>query len=463
MTPHDIAGRQEKMGDVTSAIDAPEATARLPVDTPGDALLRHPARLLLTSWPWRSLAYVTTTPVVATLWLLTCWPLLVLAGLPLGHVERRRLRGVDRRPAPDPHAAHAPRTADGGPRTADDGGRGLGSWARRRAGERVTWTELLYGVLLIPLSLLSLALVTVVLVMPATVLATSLALLVILALGIDPAAVTTVPDLPSSTVTANPMAQLGFAVLGLVLFGAGMYVVTFAAEGHRYLCRLLVSEPATALTERLDEVTRSRARISSAFDHERRRIERDLHDGAQQRLTSLVMTLGTMRYQLREGTDISSLVEQAGADAQRAVDELRDIVHGIYPSALREHDLAGALDELLSRAELAGLRADAEVDVPPGLPPDIEVGLYFAVSELVTNVTKHSGATSLTVRIAPARNKTLLVTVEDDGRGGASPFAGGTGLLGVVDRIETLGGTVRLSSPAGGPTRAILEVPCASS
>ncbi len=326
----------------------------------------------------------------------------------------------------------------------------------------MSWSELLYGVVLVPLSLLSFGLLCVVLLVPATTIAASTALFVLLVLGVDPAAVTTVTDLPTSTINENPLAQLGLVALGVILLATGLYLVTLAAEGQRYLCRLLISEPPAQPDEQLDEVTRSRARISSAFDEERRRIERDLHDGAQQRLTSLVLTLGTMKYQLGRGDDIGPLVEQATTDARHAVDELREIVHGIYPSALREHDLAEAFDELLSRAELAGLTTDIELDLPPGLRPDVEVGLYFTVSELVTNVTKHSGATSLALHIAPKSRGTLFVVVEDDGDGGAS-VGGGTGLVGVIDRIETLGGSVQLSSPPGGPTRVCMEVPCCAS
>ncbi|MBB4920609.1 sensor histidine kinase [Streptosporangium saharense] len=433
--------------NVTSPTPPIGVSARPLADAPGNALRRHPVRLLGTSWPWRSLAYLASTPVVAGIWLFVSWPALALAGLPLGHIERWRLRWVDHRPIPDPHL---PYTSDG-----------LGGWVRLRLSERATWTELLYGVLLIPLSMLSFAVTTVVLLAPAIMIATSTALFVILALGVDPDAVTTVSDLPTSTVNENPIAQLGFVLLGVVLLVAGLYLVTLVAEGQRYLCRLLISEPSIQLTERLVDVTRSRARISSAFDEERRRIERDLHDGAQQRLTSLVMTLGMMRYQLRRGKDIEPLLEQASADAQRAVDELREIVHGIYPSALREHDLAEALNELVSRTEHVGLTTHVQLTVPADLDPDVEVGLYFAISELVTNVTRHSEATTMTLSVAPTPQKTLLVTVEDNGRGGASPDHG-TGLVGVVDRIETLGGSVRLHSPAGGPTLVSMEVPCAS-
>ncbi|GAA4699985.1 Histidine kinase [Promicromonospora umidemergens] len=115
-----------------------------------------------------------------------------------------------------------------------------------------------------------------------------------------------------------------------MILALGLYLVTLAAEGQRYLTRQLVSEPADEIAERLDDLTRSRARLTTAFDDERRRIERDLHDGAQQQLTSLVMTLGTLRYQYDRDDDVTPLIDQAHADAQRAIDELRDIVHGIY-------------------------------------------------------------------------------------------------------------------------------------
>lgn len=409
--------------------------------TPGLALRRYRFSLLFTSWPWRSLAYLLTTPVVALAWLLTCWPLLPLAGVPLGHIERWRLRWIDLRPAPDPHTAPV--------------SSGFRLWVRHRLGEQITWTELLYGIVLIPLSLLGFAVMTIGLMLPVALAGSSGLLMAMLALGIDPGTV----DPTAEAIHENPVAQAGFFLLGLVLLLVGMYLVTLVAEGQRYLTRLLISAPVTALAERIGELTRSRARVTTAFDDERRRIERDLHDGAQQRLTSLVMTLGTLHYQHQRGGDIAQLIQQARTDAQRAVDELRDIVHGIYPSALAEHDLADALDELAARTDIAGLRTTANIDVPDGLPTDVQVGIYFAVNELFTNVAKHAEATSIFLLVHYTPDGTLFATVQDDGHGGAR--ADGSGLLGVIDRIETLGGRVNISSPTGGPTRITLEVPCA--
>ena len=411
------------------------------ITTPGLALRRRPGALLVTSWPWRSLAYLMATPFVAVTWLLTCWPCLVLAGVPLGRLERRRVRWIDARPVADPHTS-----------VPDDG---FTPWVRHRLREPATWTELLYGALLVPLSLLGFAVMTLALLVPIALIGSGGLVLTFQLLGI---AATTI----DATIGSADQGPIGFILLGLVLLAGGMYAVTLAAEGQRYLCRLLLGDAVTEPTERLDDLTRSRARITTAFDEERRRIERDLHDGAQQRLTALVMTLGTMRYQHGQGTDITPLINRAHTDAQRAIDELREIVHGVYPAALRDHDLANALEDLAANAEIGGTTVNVRIDLPEELPTDVETGVYFAVSELFTNIGKHSGASEVVLLARHFENRTLRVTVEDNGCGGIRRDTG-TGLIGVVDRVETLGGHVTISSPVGGPTRIRLEVPCASS
>ena len=412
------------------------------VTTPGLALRRHPLGLLFTSWPWRCLAYVLSTPLVAAVWLVSCWPLLTLAGVPLGHLERHRLRLLDHAPIPNPHTL-APQA-------------GLKAWIRVRARERISWTELLHGALLVPLSVLNFGVLTLVLLMPGMLAASSGLLIVFSILGVDPATV----DPGTTDLQRDTLAQALLCVLGLVLVIAGLYAVTLLAEGQRYLTRLLITEPAAELSAQVEGLTRSRARVTDAFDAERRRIERDLHDGAQQRLTALMMTLGTMRYQHDRGHDVADLIDQAGHDARRAVEELRQIVHDIFPAALRENDLAGALDDLATSTETAGITTTVTIDLSAELPTDVQVGVYFATSELFTNVLKHARATNVLLLGHQTEDGRIFVTVEDDGAGGADP--GGTGLLGVIDRIETLGGRVHLVSPVGGPTRITLEVPCAS-
>ncbi len=412
------------------------------VTTPGLALRRHPLGLLFTSWPWRCLAYVLSTPLVAAVWLVSCWPLLTLAGVPLGHLERHRLRLLDHAPIPNPHTP-APRA-------------GLTAWFRVRARERISWNELLHGALLVPLSVLNFAVLTLVLLMPGMLAASSGLLIVFTMLGVDPATV----DPGTTPIERDPLAQALLCVLGLAVLIAGLYAVSLLAEGQRYLTRLLITEPVPELSAQVEGLTRSRARVTDAFDAERRRIERDLHDGAQQRLTALVMTLGTMRYQHDRGHNVTDLINQAGHDARRAVEELRQIVHDIFPAALRENDLAGALDDLAASTETTGITTTVTIDLPSELPADVQVGLYFATSELFTNVLKHARATNVLLLGHQTEDGRIFVTVEDDGAGGAGPT--GTGLLGVIDRIETLGGRVYIVSPVGGPTRITLEVPCAS-
>lgn len=412
------------------------------VATPGQALRAHPLGLLLTAWPWRCLAYLVATPVVAATWLLTCGALLPLAGLPLARVERWRLRWVDHHPVADPHTpAPAP---------------GLAAWLRHRLQERATWTELLYGVLLLPLSLLGFGVLTLALLVPAVLVAASGLLLGFLLVGVDPASV----DPAAGPGQESPATQVGFLLFGLVLLAAGLYLVTLVAEGQRYLARLLITEPGAALAAQVAGLARSRQRLTTAFDQERRRIERDLHDGVQQRLTTLAAILGTLRYHHQRGGDVTALIDQASAHTQQAIAELRDIVHGIYPAALREHDLAGALDDLAGRAETGGLQVTVDLDLPDRLPAEVAAGLYFAVSELFTNVLKHAQARRVLLSARTLPEGRVRVTVQDDGKGGARRDR--PGLLGVADRIEALGGQVRVSSPAGGPTRITLEVPCAS-
>src|SRR5690606_17882460 len=227
-----------------------------------------------------------STPLVGAAWLVTCWPLLMFAGVPLGRIERARLALFDTAPIPNPHSP-APRA-------------GVREWMRARSRERISWTELLHGVLLLPLSVLNFALLTLVLLMPGMLAASSGLLVAFNVLGIDPAAA----DPTTTDVHRGPVVQAMLCLLGLALLAAGLYAVTLAAEGQRYLARLLITAPAPDLTAQIEGLARSRARVTGAFDAERRRIERDLHDGAQQRLTALMMTLGTMRYQHDRGGDV---------------------------------------------------------------------------------------------------------------------------------------------------------------
>jgi len=208
----------------------------------------------------------------------------------------------------------------------------------------------------------------------------------------------------------------------------------------------------------LEEVRDSRVRIVNAADEERRRIERDIHDGAQQRLVALALQLRTAQRRLRDDSDpeVDSLLAAAVGELQVAVEELRELARGVHPAILTEDGLAAALESLVSRSPFP-----IELDADEGrLPAPVEATAYFVACEALANVVKHSGATNAKIS-AQRQNGLLVVTVEDDGVGGAQTN-NGSGLRGLVDRVEALGGRLRVESPTGGGTRVVGEIPCAS-
>ena len=206
------------------------------------------------------------------------------------------------------------------------------------------------------------------------------------------------------------------------------------------------------------EVRRSRARIVEATDEERRRLERDLHDGAQQRLVTVSLALRRLGARLAGGPaqDAEALgaSEEAASELRRAIQELRELARGIHPAILTEAGLGAALAALADRSAIpATVR-----EVPDRrLPPAVEATAYFVVSEALANVAKHANATSVSI-VASSSPTTLRVEVGDDGVGGADP-GGGTGLRGLQDRVAAIGGTLAISSPAGQGTLAVAEIP----
>ena len=202
----------------------------------------------------------------------------------------------------------------------------------------------------------------------------------------------------------------------------------------------------------------SRARIVEIADGERRRLERNLHDGAQQRLVSLALQLRLLKGAIGEDAASASLLAQADEELEHALGELRELARGIHPATLTTHGLHAALTGLAERApvpiEIARIPEER-------LPEAVEVAIYYLVAEAITNVAKYARATRATVVVErPEGNGHVTVAVEDDGVGGASPETG-TGLVGLTDRIEALGGRLDIDSPRGRGTRVIAEIPCA--
>jgi signal transduction histidine kinase len=211
------------------------------------------------------------------------------------------------------------------------------------------------------------------------------------------------------------------------------------------------------LRARLVELRASRARLVEATDSERRRIERDLHDGTQQRLVSIAMSLGLLESRLPgEATAVQPLVREAREALALALQELRELTHGINPPLLTERGLPAALDELCRRASLP---THLDLALDRRLPDQIESSAYFMASEALTNAAKHSHATEVRVQ-ASYEGQSLTLEVTDDGIGGAIA-AGGSGLRGLADRVEALGGRFTVSSPPGRGTKLRAEFPCA--
>ena len=210
------------------------------------------------------------------------------------------------------------------------------------------------------------------------------------------------------------------------------------------------------LVERVDELTRTRRGALDVQAAELRRIERDLHDGAQARLVALSMQLGRAEERLADQPDVADLVRQARGEATAAIAELRDLARGIAPPVLADRGLAAAI-EGLARRQATPVAVEVALDRRPS--PVIETGAYFVVAESLTNVAKHapSATARVTVRIDPER---LLVQVTDDGPGGADP--NGNGLTGLRHRVEALDGSLLVSSTPGNGTTIQAELPCAS-
>jgi signal transduction histidine kinase len=410
-------------------------------------------RYVVATWPWRSAAFLATTAVVAaplsfglTLLLL---PLLVAArrilhgdlpglavvvlvvvatallfagapliAIPVAAVERRRLRLVDPRPL-----RPVRRPGD------------LAGLYRDEA----TWRAVLYTVLLAVLA-------------PPVFFAAFIGLLA-QALVIGSPFGVGAWQLGPYTIDGGPR-SLPLALAGLVLIPLWLYVAGALAAGQAMLARRLLGA-GDPLRDQLSEVSQSRARLADAFDAERRRIERDLHDGAQHRLTSLTLHLGMARLDLPESSPAAEPLGLAHSQAKELMVVLRDLVHGIRPQVLTDLGLPAALRELAAGSPVP-VAVEAAIDARP--PESVETTAYFVAAEALTNVAKHARATEARVRVKGDGTHVEL-EIEDNGGGGADPQLG-SGLTGLADRVAAAGGRLLLASPAGGPTLLRVELPC---
>ena len=212
---------------------------------------------------------------------------------------------------------------------------------------------------------------------------------------------------------------------------------------------------AVAGADAREQLLESRARLVKAADEERRRLERDLHDGAQQRLVTLAVMLSLARRELPEGAARSAeLIDSAEREAREALAELRDLARGLHPPVLTERGLGPALEALARRAPLP---VTVQAAPQERFAMTLEVAAYYVVAESLTNVAKHADASRAAVALRVEGGR-LVVTVADDGRGGANP-RGGTGLRGLTDRVEALRGTLDITSAAASGTVVRAELP----
>jgi signal transduction histidine kinase len=213
---------------------------------------------------------------------------------------------------------------------------------------------------------------------------------------------------------------------------------------------------AGSLQHSRTELAASRTRIVTAADHERRRIERDLHDGIQQRLVTLVLDLRAI--QADNQADTSSRVSRVADDLTATLEELRELSRGIHPAILTAGGLRPTVKALARRSAVP---VELDIDVPTRLPDPVEVAAYYVISEALTNTAKHANATTAHINLHIHEDR-LHLTIQDDGDGGATPERG-SGLVGLIDRVEALGGTLTVTSPPGDGTTLAVELPLAGS
>ncbi|OZM69982.1 histidine kinase [Amycolatopsis antarctica] len=251
--------------------------------------------------------------------------------------------------------------------------------------------------------------------------------------------------------------EFAFSIAATILLPLGVWVAPWLGWMHGQVALTMLSPPRTQKLEaKAQHLQASRARGVDAAEAERRRIERDLHDGAQQRLVSVAMSLGRAKSKLDNDPDaVRGLIDEAHSDAKLAVSELRDLARGIYPAVLADRGLDAALS---AQAAKAPIHVDVSVQVDPRPPAAVETTAYFIVGETLTNVAKHSGATEAGVRLWRTED-TVVVEVTDNGHGGAQMRPHG-GIAGLADRAATIDGVITVVSPPGGPTVIRADLPC---
>ena len=327
------------------------------------------------------------------------------------------------------------------PQPADRRGTPLADRVAKWLRDPVTWKSLVFVVLKFPLGIATLAIVG------------GLGF-VALVLAFSPIIVLATPVTVLGWIVDDPLQALPLCVAGVLAVLLLLHLFNGVAWLWALFARVMLGPSTAALHERVDDLRDARARIIAAADAERRRIERDLHDGAQQRLVALSLTLGMAESRLKDPDAAAPLIAQAREEARLAVQELRELASGIHPALLSERGLGPALEALAGRAPIPV----TVTGIPEQrLPPPIESAAYFTTAEALTNVAKYAQAdfASVDLTVLPGR---LRLAIADDGVGGAD-LQTGTGLRGLRDRVEALDGRLEVDSPPGVGTTVVAEIP----
>ncbi|WP_162183677.1 MULTISPECIES: sensor histidine kinase [Actinoalloteichus] len=417
------------------------------------AIAGSPLRFLRSGWPWHALRYLTggalaVVPLLAlhkwtsevgtaAAYLTAATGLVVVclvAAAPLAALERRRLGMLGMGIASSRGPSHSAEP-HGSP------------WGRLLS--LPLWREWAYCLLLVVVlgivDLFAVLAAATVLILPATPLLEFL---------MDIESMVNLGP-PGTAPTTGFVAKTVTVLVGLILLPIAAYGVALLAAWQGSLARWLLRPRGREITGWGRRSMSSRAWLAHVCEAERRRIERDLHDGAQQRLVALILQLGIAEIDLRNcQCDAGETVVAARREAERVLADLRQLIRGIHPQVLTDHGLGPAVAELAARCPLA---VTVRLDLPRRPGPEVEAAAYFVVSEGLANIVKHSRAERAEVR-GRLEGDRLALSVWDDGVGGAEPAAG-SGLRGLADRVAVVGGRVMLTSPRGGPTTLFVDLP----
>ncbi|MCW2918610.1 MAG: histidine kinase [Actinomycetia bacterium] len=422
-----------------------------------------PLRVIRDPLTWRAALYLLVSMAFGLAWFvilvtgfaLSAGLLIIWVGVPLfallmiawrggAMLERFLVTAAFGVTIPNPYR----RLPEGGP---------LRKW-RTLAVDPATWKDLAYLAVLFPITLVEFVISVVMWT------ATGLLLFLPLIMVLDGSHVFINLGDSLTYVLTQPVAALPVSLVGMLLLVVSLYVTRTVAVAHASFARLMLGpsenqrlrSQTEQLRARTEHLQASRARGVDAAEAERRRIERDLHDGAQQRLLAVAMDIGRARTKLESDPEgARALIEQAHAGTREAIAELRDLARGIYPAILTDRGLDSALSSLAGRAPVPVV---VEVQLPTRPPAAVESIAYFIVAESLANISKYARATRAGVRVT-REDQWVVVEISDNGVGGAAATPGG-GLAGLADRAAGIDGILTVDSPVGGPTVIRADLPC---